>query len=358
MPVVNNGGVATRTHVTGAIRNDLVIVTGAFSEATCFEIKSSINAQITNGDTIAVDFGASFDGTIIGIGIEATYTDTTSEINTTVSAIAGTLTLTLTQNKILDEISIYFSIGTGPSGPGRTTYMDMLEVRLTTAIAVGAEAGRLQSPFNFIGAQGAGAAGGAGGGAGGNTASISAGGTYIYIAAFNNLGFPTMIRIATTLTSDGTVVFEPGAGGRIGVQAEKFTASNVWVAGQFDGTNTLERSEDFGASWTVKDGGAFGTIRTFDIGPDSDERVLIFDGDNGDLLESVDSGDNWSLVNGTVTPLLNAIGRSPIDTREIAFVNQGDVSDSVSYTVNSGTNLEDYQTGVYPNADGTKVIAK
>lgn len=188
-------------------------------------------------------------------------------------------------------------------------------------------------------------------------ADISADGLYIYIAAFDNLGFPTLIRIAATLSANGTVVFQPGAGGRIGVECEKFSADNVWVAGAFDGTNTVEQSEDDGATWTVKDDGTFGAIRTFRIGPDSDNRIILFDGDNGDIIESIDGGESWTTINAAVSPLINSIARFAQNPPEIVAGNEGDVTDSIDYSPNSGANLEDYQTGVYPATDGTKVIA-
>lgn len=215
---------------------------------------------------------------------------------------------------------------------------------------------QFQSPIKFIDDQGGAASGGAGGGAGGNIADISADGLYIYIATFDTSNNPILIKILSTLTADGTVVFNPGAGGRIGVKTSRFNASHVWVAGEFDGTNTVEKTEDAGSNFTVKDTGAFGAIRSFALGPDNDDRVLLFDGDNGDLIESIDGGDTWTTVNAAVTPLVNTIARYSQNAQEIVIGNQGAANNSIDYSVNTGVNLEDYQTGVYPNINARKVI--
>ena len=209
-------------------------------------------------------------------------------------------------------------------------------------------------PLKFIASVGAGAAGGAGGGD--NPASISADGLNIYIASFNSFGFPILIKIASSLLSNGSIVFNPGEGGRIGIQCVRFTADHLWIAGEFDGTNTIEKSENAGSSFVVKDDGTMGTIRTFQIGPDSDIRILVFDGDNGDILETIDGGKIWITTNATVTALLNTIARFSKNLQEIIVGNEGEATNSINYSPNTGVNLEDFQTGVYPNEDATSVI--
>ncbi len=213
----------------------------------------------------------------------------------------------------------------------------------------------MQSPSDFIIDQGGGAAGGAGGSFD-TIADNSVDGLFIYIAAFNNLDFPILIKISTALNANGTTVFAPGAGGRIGVQCGAQNADIVWVAGEFDGTNVIEKSEDAGSTFSVKDDGTIGVIRSFKVGPGNDNKVLIVDGDNADILETIDDGVTWTTINASVTPLINAIARLPVNLEEVVFVNQGGATNSVDYSVNSGANLEDFQTGVYPNTDGTGVI--
>lgn len=60
---------------------------------------------------------------------------------------------------------------------------------------------------------------------------ISMRGDYIYIAALDSLGQPALIKFATDLTSDGSIVFQPGSGTDIGVQAGRRDADVVWKGG-------------------------------------------------------------------------------------------------------------------------------
>lgn len=351
---------ATRTHVIGAIRTTLVLA--SLPNVTVAGLHTSpteLNAAIQNGDTIEADVSATSDApNQTQTRIVATYTDETTETVTSTGSAAETVTLTLTQNKTLDFITVRTLRATSGSASGSTHSRDIEEVRLTTSTALTATAGKLRTPQSFIEDEGAGAAGGAGGGAGGNIADISADGLYIYIASFNNLGFPTLIKILAALSADGSVVFDPGAGGRIGVQCGKLNADTVWTAGVFDGTNTVEKSEDAGSSFTVKDDGSFGAIRTFQVGPGNDERVLLFDGDNGDIIETLDDGVSWTDINTAVTQLINSLPRFDVNLQEIVAANQGAANNSINYSPNTGVDLEDYQTGVYPNANATKAIVK
>jgi hypothetical protein len=298
------GASATRTHVPGAIRANIVGPASTNGEAD--HISSDINALVQVGDSISFDFTGASTGVTVTFVVRAVYSDTTTEQAQVSQAVDGTVTKVLTQNKTLERIEVTQGHTAGPPFDFTT---DVLEVRLTTADPIVAIAGKLRTPQAFIEGEGAGAAGGAGGGSGGNLAAISADGLYIYIASFNSLGFPTLIRMPAPLNADGTVVFEPGGGGRIGVQAGELNAGMIWVAGSFDGTNTVEKSEDYGTTWTVKDDGIFGTVRTFQVGPGDDERVLVFDGDNGDILETVDDGETWTTINAAVSPLINSIIR-------------------------------------------------
>jgi hypothetical protein len=186
-------------------------------------------------------------------------------------------------------------------------------------------------------------------------ADIDAAGTFIYVALLEG-GFPILTKISTALNADGTTVFNPGAGDNIGVECGRFSSDTVWVAGNFDGTNVVEKSEDAGDSFTVKDDSVFGDIRSFVMGSDSDERVLVFDETNGDILETIDNGAIWTTINSAVTPEINAIARLGENVQESVFGNDGGANNSINYSVNSGDDLEDFQTGVYPNANATRVI--
>jgi hypothetical protein len=186
-------------------------------------------------------------------------------------------------------------------------------------------------------------------------ADIDASGTFVYVALLDG-GTPILTKISIALDSDGTTVFDPGSGTNIGVECGRNSANTIWIAGAFDGTNVVEKSEDAGSSFTVKDDATIGNVRTFVMGPDNDEKLLVFDETNGDILETVDDGTSWDTINASVTPEINAIGRLGENVEESVFGNDGGVSNSINYSVNSGDDLEDFQTGVYPNANATRVI--
>jgi hypothetical protein len=186
-------------------------------------------------------------------------------------------------------------------------------------------------------------------------ADIDAAGEFIYLALLDG-GTPILTKISTDLDADGTTVFDPGAGDNIGVECGRFNSDVVWVAGQFDGTNVVEKSEDGGSSFVVKDDAAIGGVRSFVMGPDSDDKILLFDEDNGDILETKNDGESWTTINSAVTPEVNTIARLGQNVEESVFGNQGAANNSINYSVNSGDDLEDFQSGVYPNANATRVV--
>jgi hypothetical protein len=186
-------------------------------------------------------------------------------------------------------------------------------------------------------------------------ADVDAAGEFIYLALLEG-GTPILTKISTALDADGTTVFSPGAGDNIGVECGRFNSDVVWVAGQFDGTNVVEKSEDGGSSFSVADDATIGGVKSFVMGPDNDNRILVFDEDNGDILETNDGGTTWTSINASVTPEINSIARLGKNVQESVFGNDGGVSNSINYSINSGDDLENFQTGVYPNANATKVI--
>jgi hypothetical protein len=186
-------------------------------------------------------------------------------------------------------------------------------------------------------------------------ADIDAAGNFIYVALLEG-GTPILTKISTALSADGTTVFNPGAGTNIGVECGRFNSDVIWVAGALDGLSVVEKSEDGGTTFTAKDDGTIGDVRTFVMGPDSDERILVFDETNGDILETIDDGATWTAINAAVTPEVNAIARFGKNVQEAVFGNDGGANNSINYSVNSGGNLQDFQTGVYPNQNATRVI--
>ncbi len=188
-------------------------------------------------------------------------------------------------------------------------------------------------------------------------ADIDADGLFLYIAALNTSGFPTLVKFSSGLAADGTFAFDPGTGTDIGVQCGRFDADVVWIAGDFGSTNVVEKSENAGTSFTVKDTGSFGTVETFVIGPDSDERVLISDVTNDDIQETIDDGDNWTQINASVGFDINAIARLDTNVQETVFGNDLSATDNIDYSVNSGDDMEDFTTGDFPIvSDVTSVI--
>lgn len=129
---------ATRSHVPGAIRTTLVVASLPNVTAGGEHTSPTLNAAITNLDTIDVDYSATSDASNTLIRVTATYTDTTTETTSVTDSGAATLTLTLTQAKTLDFITILIARSTSGSAIGSTHFRDILEVRLTTAVKFGA----------------------------------------------------------------------------------------------------------------------------------------------------------------------------------------------------------------------------
>lgn len=187
-------------------------------------------------------------------------------------------------------------------------------------------------------------------------ADVDADGTFLYIASISSLTFPVLIKIATSLDADGSLVFDPSAGDDIGVQCGKDNAEVIWIAGAFGGTNSVEKSEDSGNSFAVKDDGTFGDVEAFVVGPDSDDRVLIAD-DNVNIEETIDSGAIWTNRNTTTGFNVNAIARLDINPQESVFGNDASATDNIDYSVNSSVDMEDFTTGDFPtDKDVTSVI--
>ena len=182
-------------------------------------------------------------------------------------------------------------------------------------------------------------------------ADVDADGDFIYLGGINSLGFPTLIKFSTDLNADGTVVFNPGDGDNIGVQCGNFDADVIWIAGAFGGTDIVEKSEDGGSSFTVKDDGTLGEVSTFIVGSDSDERVLIID-ELEDIYETINDGDTWTNYNTAVGLATLSVARLDKNLQELVLGNVANATINIQYSVNSGVDLEDYSSG-FPEADVT-----
>jgi hypothetical protein len=185
-------------------------------------------------------------------------------------------------------------------------------------------------------------------------ASIDASGTFIYLALLQD-GTPILSKFSTALDADGETVFDPGAGDTIGVECGRFDANVIWIAGLFDGTNQVEKSEDAGSTFVVKDSGFNpGGVFAFDVGPDVDTKVIVNNNDT-QTLETTDDGATWAVITTENIEALS-IDRLAKNTQETVFGNFGDVNNSINYSINSGADIEDFQTGVFPNENVTGVI--
>ncbi len=185
--------------------------------------------------------------------------------------------------------------------------------------------------------------------------SIDADGTFIYIAAINKLDLPLLLKFNTDMSANPDVVFQPGIGEDIGVICGRESANNVWIAGILGGTNVVEKSEDAGDTFEVKDDGTFGAVEAFAIGPDSDDRVIIVT-DDVDIEETIDNGVTWTNINAGIAFNVNTIARLAIAVEEIIFGNDAGATDNINYSIDSGGTFEDLTTGVFPTDDVNRVI--
>lgn len=186
-------------------------------------------------------------------------------------------------------------------------------------------------------------------------ADIDADDTFIYVSLLQG-GTPILTKINTDLGSDGTTVFNPGSGDNIGIQCGRFDNDVIWVGGKFDSTNKLEKSEDAGSSFTVKDDATFTDIETFIVGPDSDNRILVAD-ETIEIQETINGGTTWTQINSSAGFNVNDIARLGVNVQESVFGNDLGATDAIDYSVNSGADMEDFTTGDFPtDVDVTGVI--
>ncbi len=185
---------------------------------------------------------------------------------------------------------------------------------------------------------------------------IDADGSFLYIAVLDNSGFPALIKIATSLSADGSSVFAPGAGTDIGVQCGRFDSGIVYVAGDFGGTDVVEKSVDSGAIFTVIDPATFGTVETFIVGPDSDNRVLVSDVTNDDIQQTIDGGTVWTAINSAVGFDIVSMARLDRNVQEMVLGAKSAATLNINYTVNSGDDTEDIGTSPFPESDVNGVI--
>jgi hypothetical protein len=173
-------------------------------------------------------------------------------------------------------------------------------------------------------------------------ADVDADGDNLYIAVLVRGGTPGLYKLDTSLSFDPTLIFDPMTGTNIGVQCGRLDADVIWIAGEFGSGNTVEKSEDAGATFDVKDGGTFGDIKAFVVGPGDDDRVLVFDTSGDEIYETKNSGDSWELINAATGTNLVVLERFSLNPEEIiAGSDDAYVTDNISYSINSGEELHD-----------------
>jgi hypothetical protein len=311
------------------------------SIANMFAPITDIPVQI--GDTIEFDYSAVGGGGLLGNHIVVTVDDAAPfTLNSNGDSGAATLTGTFAAAGTLNQFFVEFE----QINPTVTKTRSVLEIRLTVAASPVPTAGKIRTVSSFLASLG--------GGGFGKIAAISADGLFIYITGINEFGLPILIKFSTGLLLDGEIVFEPGAGTIIGVETGDQNEDVVLVCGQFDGTNVAEKSTDAGSSFAVVDDGSIGIIRAFVMGPNDDNRIMVFDETNGSILETINNGEAWTTINAAVTPEINDIARLGENIQETVAGNEGAANDNVDFSVNSGANLEDLVLPVNQNV--TKVI--
>ncbi len=281
-------GSASRAHVTGAIRNSLILDNGGVNTATARNDSPTLNAAIANLDTIALDFGASTSG-IVGMIIVANYTDLTTESNGVSNAGAGTLTLTMTQSKTLDHIEIRYSIGAVGAGEGRSPDRDMLEVRLTTAtpfIGIGERPLELDVELS--------------GGSKIWATKWQEGGLFLQeyssgLALQNDFAIATGTTATITDINNRTFYLSPYAPPFFGTAS---LDDIIYIFGRWDdsGIEHLKKSVDGGASFSdIGDSGTWGAgwVGAF-FADDANTLFAFVNGGSRALYRSINAGSSWT----------------------------------------------------------------
>lgn len=282
---------ASRSHVSGAIRNNMIVIVGAGTRrATARNNSPTLNVTVANLDTIALDFGASSDALSTRVVMTANYTDLTSEFDQVIgSSGAGTLTLTLTQNKVLDNIEIDYWVQESGGVGSRNTNRDILEVRLTTAVAfIGTGERPLELDIDLAGGSKIWATKWKNGG--------------LYLDEFSSgLVLQNDFPIATGTTS--SVVDITNRTFYISPYAPPFfgTASLddiIYIFGRWDdgGIEHLKKSVDGGSSFAdIGDSGTWGAdwVGAF-FADDANILFAFVNGGSPALYRSINAGSSWT----------------------------------------------------------------
>lgn len=173
-----------------------------------------------------------------------------------------------------------------------------------------------------------------------NIADVDADGNYIYVAVLAS-SQPQILKMLADLSTDASLVYNPGAGSEVNLMAGDLTPYWIWATGDFGGTNKVVFTEDGGSAWYVQDDGTFGSgaARPLLVGPGNDSLLTTsvglqlwqnrYEGDTQYWIERNIPGTIWALDRVDEVFEETAIG---------AYWYTGDSSELVHWSPNSGFN--------------------
>lgn len=113
----------------------------------------------------------------------------------------------------------------------------------------------------------------------------------------------------TSTTPTTVAVYEPGSSNS-GNIAKTGNPDKMVFHGDFDSTNFV--IDHAIAANTNTEIGNSGDVNILEVDPSDDNHMILYDRDQGEVQETTDNGDNWTVLNG-------ATGPDPLDAMAIAF---------------------------------------
>jgi hypothetical protein len=124
------GSSATRSQVAGGIRMTISIIASAGNIGQGTHTSPNVNQLITVGTVVEADFTAASDSIVTFHTLTVVYTDVTSESANVTTGAAGTVSVTLTQNKTIDFITLLIGRSTGIGGGPYNFTTEFTEARI------------------------------------------------------------------------------------------------------------------------------------------------------------------------------------------------------------------------------------
>lgn len=151
------------------------------------------------------------------------------------------------------------------------------------------------------------------------------------------------ITRSTSTTPTTVTAYEPGSSNS-GNVASTGNPDKMIFHGDFDGEFVIDHQIAAVTNTEIGNGGIPQVLR---VDPSDDAHMILYDQDQGEIQETKDNGDNWTVLNG-------ATGPDPIDAMDIVFfgayfpaggfIGGNDVAgpdEVLEYTPNEFTNLRD-----------------